>query len=150
MSNDDPGLPHSTLIPRAKTVPDISSGDKKTASESWSLTQASSQGPSPRGVAGSSRSDALILPEITFDPRKGATLSRQSKSRGNFREISAMQGRSGDEDSTQDRVRKQLFSQNNFIDNRRQTQEIGLSLHLNELLHYSIAHYRACVTWREF
>ena len=32
----------------------------------------------------------------------------------------------------------------------QQTQGIGLSIHLNELLHYSMAHYRACVTWWEF
>ena len=27
----------------------------------------------------------------------------------------------------------------------QQTQGIGLSIHLNELLHYSMAHYMACV-----
>ena len=32
----------------------------------------------------------------------------------------------------------------------QQTQGIGLSIHLNELLHYSMAHYIACVSWREF
>ena len=29
-------------------------------------------------------------------------------------------------------------------------QGIGLSIYLNELLHYSMAHYIACVSWREF
>ena len=32
----------------------------------------------------------------------------------------------------------------------QQTQGIGLSIHLNEPLHYSMAHYMACVSWREF
>ena len=31
----------------------------------------------------------------------------------------------------------------------QQTQGISLSIHLNELLHYSMAHYMACVSWRE-
>ena len=32
----------------------------------------------------------------------------------------------------------------------QQMQGIDLLIHLNELLHYSMAHYRACETWREF
>ena len=32
----------------------------------------------------------------------------------------------------------------------QQTQGIGLSINLNELMHYSMAHYIACVSWREF
>ena len=32
----------------------------------------------------------------------------------------------------------------------QQMQGIGLSIHLNELLHYAMALYRACATWREF
>ena len=32
----------------------------------------------------------------------------------------------------------------------QQMQGIGLSIHLNELLNYSMAYNRACVTWREF
>ena len=32
----------------------------------------------------------------------------------------------------------------------QQTQGIDLSIHLNELLYYSMAHCKTCVTWREF
>ena len=32
----------------------------------------------------------------------------------------------------------------------QQTQGIGLSIHLNELLYYFMAHYMACVSWRKF
>ena len=30
----------------------------------------------------------------------------------------------------------------------QQMQGIGLSIHLNELLYYSMTHYMACVSWR--
>ena len=32
----------------------------------------------------------------------------------------------------------------------QQTQGIGLSIYLNELLHHSMVHYIDSVTWREF